>query len=115
VEVEPFNTRIAEAEKKGETWPRDPILIVFHLLRISGNEAPTIRMAKESPPGESPDRTTLSIFREGLPDDSVRGDWHYFELRRMEEPQGWRVTGIRRAFLCRRGPQGSRWGGEPCH
>jgi hypothetical protein len=111
--VEPFNDRIEEAERKGETWPRDPILIVFNLLRISSDEARTMSMTKESSPAENPDRVTLSIFREGLLDDSIRGDWHYFELRKTNN-RGWRVTAIRRAFLCRRGSQVDKMGGEPC-
>ncbi len=111
--VDPFNARIEEATNKGESWAGDPILIILNLLKISSSDARSIVMAKESSLSENPDRTTVSILRDGLLDDSIRGDWHYFELRKMND-QGWRFTEIRRAFLCRRGIQTEKLGKELC-
>jgi len=111
--IAPSNEKIEEAVKKGEAWPRDPILITMNLLMISNDEARLLVMSKESSPAENPDRTEVTVIRDGLLDDSVRGDWHYFELRKMND-QGWRFTEIRRAFLCRRGIQTEKLGKEFC-
>ncbi|MCX5834979.1 MAG: hypothetical protein NTV99_10820 [Deltaproteobacteria bacterium] len=111
--VAPFNAKIEEAVKKGEVWPGDPILIALNLLKISNDGARLLVMSKESSPAENPDRTGVTVIRDGFLDDSLRGDWHYFELRKMND-QGWRFTEIRRAFLCRRGIQMERPGKEFC-
>ena len=111
--IAPYNEKIEEAIKKGEVWPGDPILITMNMLMISSDDARLLIISKESSPAENADRTEVTVIRDGLLDDSVRGDWHYFELRKLSD-QGWRFTEIRHAFLCRRGIQTERLGKELC-
>lgn len=111
--ISPFNSTIEEALIRGENWPGDPVLIVINLFKVTDLETPYMSMTKENDPGENPNRTTITVFRDGFLDDSVRGDWHYFELGKMND-QGWRFTEIRRAFLCRRGIQTEKLGKELC-
>lgn len=62
---------------------------------------------------ESPVATRVTIVRDGLLDDSVRGE--FWEVALDRTPNGkWTVRGIRQAWLCRRGENTDRFGTLLC-
>jgi hypothetical protein len=53
---------------------------------------------------EAPSRSRVTVVREGLLDDSVRGDRWEISLERTAANR-WRVAEVKRAWRCRRGGQ----------
>ncbi len=95
-DVVPFPGRIEKAPTRGKNRPPDPVLIVYNLPRISDSDTRRLTMTENGSPAENPDRSAISLSGEDLLDDSIRGDWHYFGLRKTNRP-GWHVKEVRRA------------------
>jgi hypothetical protein len=111
VDVTERNARIAEAVADGETWPSDPIDLALWYLEFGG--APEMRISKTDAPGEAASTTTVTVIRDRLLDDSVRGIWDQLVLTR--QPDGtWRIEEARRAYRCWRGFQLDAFGDLPC-
>jgi hypothetical protein len=61
---------------------------------------------------EEPDSVHVILVRDGLLDDSIRGDWHALILHRLPDST-WRVAEARRAVRCRR-PDTKSYRSGPC-
>jgi hypothetical protein len=59
---------------------------------------------------EAFDQASITLIREGLMDDSVKGVRQRFELSREENV--WTLRAVKEDFSCRRGRKG--WGLQPC-
>lgn len=111
-DVEALNARVAEAVAEDESWPRSPLLLALHL--IGGDEDTRSLVIEEvKNRGEGADETKVVCIRDGLLDDSIRGDWWEFDLRRLANGT-WRVSGSRSAIRCRRGANTEAYQGKPC-
>jgi hypothetical protein len=111
LDVAPLNQAIEEAVAGGELETSTPLLIVFDLVG-GDREALIFALEQEYNRAEQPDSVRVTVVRDGLLDDSVRGDWHEFRLYRMADGT-WRVAQARRAVRCRRPDTGDYRSG-PC-
>ena len=111
VDVTERNAEVASAVAEGETWPSDPIDLVLWYLEF--RDAPTISISREDAPGEVAGTTTVTVVRDRLLDDSVRGIWDQLVLTRQDDGT-WRIEEARRAYRCRRGFQQDAFGDLPC-
>ena len=112
VEVEEFNTRIDEAVEAGENWPEDPILVISEFI-WGGLDAHYTSLTRQDNRVEGADSTIITIARDRLLDNSIRGDWHRITLHRLPD-RTWRLAEVRRAFRCYRGRQLDSFGAAPC-
>jgi hypothetical protein len=62
---------------------------------------------------ESPSAARVTVLRDGLLDDSVRGDRWDVDLERAQAG-AWRIKSVKRAWRCRRGGQFDRFGTGLC-
>lgn len=60
---------------------------------------------------EAFEHARITVVREGLLDDSVRGNRWRFDVNRTADGR-WRIDTLREDFSCRRGRAG--WGVQPC-
>jgi hypothetical protein len=112
VGVDEFNARIDGAVAAGAGWPSSPLSIALELLDgDAGARHVTVDQRRNR--AEAADTTTIVIVRDGLLDDSVRGDWHRVVLRRLPDST-WRVHEVRRAFRCQRGHHLNSYSSEWC-
>ena len=81
--------------------PRAPIEIAL-LLVGNSDETPRVVIEMFSDPDSDFNRATITVMRDGFQDDSVRGDWHEFQMSRATDGP-WRVAQARRANRCWRG------------
>lgn len=82
-----------------------------HRLGQEGRfEYATLKIAQHSRP-EAFDHARISVVREGLLDDSVRGNRWRFDVNRASDGR-WRIDSVREDFACYRGREG--WGVRPC-
>ncbi|MEN2426807.1 hypothetical protein [Chromobacterium vaccinii] len=72
-------------------------------------EYATLKVVQTSQP-EAFDRAGITLIREGLMDDSVKGVRQRFELSREENV--WTLRAVKEDFSCWRGRKG--WGLKPC-
>jgi hypothetical protein len=63
--------------------------------------------------GEDPTTTTVTVLRDGILDDSIRGIWHRIELTRSDHGN-WRIVEMSRAYRCRRGCNQERFSQRAC-
>lgn len=70
-------------------------------------------LSEEANRGEAPDTVVVIMVRDGLVDDSVRGDWHRVVYRRQGDGS-WRVHDLRRAYRCWRGHHLEAFGSKSC-
>lgn len=63
--------------------------------------------------GEAPVSTRITVLRDGLLDDSVRGERWDIVLDRAR-PDGWTIREVRRAWRCRRGGDPERFTAALC-
>ncbi len=111
VDVTERNSEIALAVAEGETWPLDPIDLVLWYLEFQS--APEVSISRKDGPGEAASTTTVTVIRDRLLDDSIRGIWDQLVLTR--QPDGtWRIEEARRAYRCWRGFQQDAYGDLPC-
>jgi hypothetical protein len=62
---------------------------------------------------EAPSAARVTILRDGLLDDSVRGDRWEVDFERSQAG-AWRIKSVKRAWRCRRGGELDRFGTAPC-
>lgn len=62
---------------------------------------------------EAPTASRLTVLRDGLLDDSVRGERWEIALERTTAG-GWKIGDVKRAWRCRRGGQTDRFAAERC-
>ena len=107
-----LNVRIEKAIAAEESWPQSPLLVTFYL--VGGDEDTRSLILEEiKNRGEGADATKVVCLRDGLLDDSVRGDWHEINLRRF--PDGtWRVSDARVAYRCWRSGDSDVYQERPC-
>ncbi len=112
LDAAPLNKRVEEAVARQEPWPRSPLLVTLHL--VGGDEDTRELVLKEiKNRGEGADSSKVVCIRDGLLDDSVRGDWHEFHLKRL--PDGtWRVSEAKAAFRCWRSSDSDVYEARPC-
>jgi hypothetical protein len=79
----------------------NPISLALALVG-SSEETPQIVVEMSSDEAADFNRATVTVIREGFQDDSVRGDWHEFQLSRGADG-AWTVLRAERAFRCWRG------------
>lgn len=118
VDCQPFNIEIDAALRAGETWPREPLLIVakrLHLGFDANGEWPLrfdLKMSNDG--GQFPKVLRFTALLEGLHDDSIDALWSRLELRR-DSDGSWRLAEERNAYRCARGDRrGSTFSATPC-
>ena len=101
VDVAPLNSRVDEAVDAGFDWPRSALYVTLNLV---GGDADTrsLVLSEVANRGEAADTMVIVVARDGLLDNSVRGDWHRAVLYRVMDGT-WRLHDMRRAFRCYRG------------
>jgi len=112
VNVAPLNSRVDEAVDAGVDWPRSALYVTLDLL---GGDVDTraLVLSEVANRGEAPDTMIVVVARDGLLDDSVRGDWHRAVLYRLTDGT-WRFHEMRRAFRCYRGGSLDRYSADLC-
>ena len=112
IDANELNARVEEAIAAEESWPRSPLLLVLHLI---GGDMDTKSLVIEEVKnrGEGADATKIVCIRDGFLDDSVRGDWHEIDLRRLSDGT-WRVQESRVAVRCWRSENTDVYQGKPC-
>jgi len=112
VDVAPLNSRVDEAVDAGLDWPQSALYVTLNLL---GGDADTrsLALSEVANRGEAPDTMVVVVARDGLLDDSVRGDWHRTVLYRVTDGT-WRLHEMRRAFRCYRGGSLDRYSADLC-
>jgi hypothetical protein len=97
--VSPDDYREASALAARGGAPLDVALTV-----VGAFEGSAQQIVQVNDGGEAPSRSRVTVVRDGLLDDSVRGDRWEVSLDRTAASL-WRVTEVKRAWRCRRGGQ----------
>lgn len=70
-------------------------------------------LVQENEAAEAPSASRVTVLKDGLLDDSIRGERWDIALERT--PAGvWAIAEVRRAWRCRRGDQPARFATVPC-
>lgn len=107
-----LNARIDDAAADAAAWTSSPLSVVLELFGGDA-DARLLTVDERKNRAEGADTTVVVIVRDGLMDDSVRGDWHRIVLRRLAD-RTWRLHEVRRAFRCRRGHHLDSFSSELC-
>ncbi len=111
VDVETFNLRLQAARRSDEAWAGSVMQIA---LEYAGPlEGSVAAIVERNQPTESPTRSTVTIIRDGLLDDSVRAIWDEIHFFRTGDGW-WEMESASRAYRCRRGPQQQHYSSELC-
>ena len=112
IDAEELNVRIDEAVAAGLDWPNSPLMVTLRLF--GGDEdARVIALEEEKNRGEGADAAAVVYIRDGFLDDSIRGDRHEVQYRRLSDGT-WRVREARVAIRCRRGDKTEVYQAGPC-
>jgi hypothetical protein len=109
-DVSEFNQTAARAAAAGESWPRDPILVVRRFARW-GSEQSGIWVMDGG--GVRPGRYQIVAIADGLPDDSVRGKRLDLSLERTRESL-WQITAAKLSWRCWPERGHESFSSEPC-
>jgi hypothetical protein len=112
LEVGALNGRVEEAVSAQEAWPRSPLLVAVHLL-CGDLDTRSLVLEEVKNRGESADETRISCIRDGFLDDSIRGDWHELDLRRLADGT-WRIRKAQVAVRCWRSEHTDVYQAKPC-
>jgi len=83
-------------------------------LAIVGRfEGSTQHIIQANEGSESPTTSRVTVLRDGLLDDSVRGERWEIALARNAKG-AWTIKEVKRAWRCWRGPQTDRFAATPC-
>lgn len=83
-------------------------------LRIVGeSEAATQHIVQMNDRGEAPSRSRVTVLRDGLPDDSIRGERWDIALEKTPAA-AWKIGEVKRAWRCRRGESLNRFTAVSC-
>ena len=88
-----------------------PLKIVLNILNISSVQK-DLAIYQSFSGTEERESVTVTVFRDGYLDDSVRGEWNEFEMKRASD-QTWRVINAKKAFSCWR-LESNQYQNEPC-
>lgn len=111
VDVAPFNERLRTASAAGEAWTEDAARIASEY--VGGLEGRVVAFLEVDDAGEGATGSTVTLIREGLLDDSVRGIWDELRLERADGGE-WQLMRAYRAYRCWRGDHGESYSAEPC-
>lgn len=110
IDVAPFNTEIENAIAHDAEWPTSPVLIVLKLLNGDA-EVQNLKITLKQNHIEEPYKALVTLIRDGILDDSVKGDYYQFVFS-VRQDRTWRIDEIHRAFQCWR--ENSGFQVEPC-
>lgn len=117
VDPAPFNAEVEAAMTAGESWPRDPYLVIIrrlHLGLAAGLEHPrSVKLEIAGDDKQFPDLLSVTATLDGLHDDSIAAIRQTLELRRQKDGS-WRVASETAAYRCARGGRSDAFSGEPC-
>jgi hypothetical protein len=83
-------------------------------LKIAGNsEAATQHIVQVNDRGEAPSRSRVTVLRDGLLDDSIRGERWDIALEKTPTA-AWKIGEVKRAWRCRRGESLDRFAAVSC-
>lgn len=83
-------------------------------LRVTGPfEGRTLYLVQANEGAEAPVASRVTVLRDGLLDDAVRGDRWEIRLERTG-PGPWRIADVQRAWRCRRGGNTDRFSVVNC-
>ncbi len=83
-------------------------------LRIAGAfEGSTQHVVQVNEGGEAPSTSRVTVVRDGLLDDAVRGERWDVDLERTTAG-AWRIREVKRAWRCWRGARPDRFASERC-
>jgi hypothetical protein len=83
-------------------------------LAVAGPfEGRTQQVIQVNEGAEAPTASRVTVLRDGLLDDSVRGERWDIALERTAEG-GWRIKAVERAWRCRRGAQTGSFAASRC-
>ena len=111
VDVAEFNGKVAGAAAAGEIWASNPTLVALRRLD-NDTVVKSLSLTQSAEAAEEIDALDVSIMRDGLLDDSVRGDRHRFKLQRQDDGS-WRIVQAQWSWRCWRG-EGDSYTVEPC-
>jgi len=106
--VAPAEYQVASAAAAGGGAP---IEIALKIVGEFEGRMQEVVQANEG--AESPSAARVTVLRDGLLDDSVRGDRWEVDFERSQAG-AWRIKSAKRAWRCRRGGQLDRFGTAPC-
>jgi hypothetical protein len=106
-----FNQRLSQETNKGKAWVQDPIQVVMEFM--GSRHSPRVNIQREDQGAEVAHSTTVTVVEDGYLDDSVRGTWTRFKMKRTDNRM-WRVVDIQRAYRCWRGHHKDSYSAQPC-
>jgi len=106
-----FNKRLSNAAEEGEPWARDPIRIALEFMNSQG--ARSVKIDREDQGGEAHASTRVTVVEDGYLDDSVRGSWTRFTMKRLDDGP-WRIANIQKAYRCWRGHHQESYSARLC-
>ncbi|RLA09884.1 MAG: hypothetical protein DRQ60_03175 [Gammaproteobacteria bacterium] len=112
LDVKELNEQVAAGVVAKEAWPRSPLQLVLHLF--GGDvEVQSLSLKEMKNRSEGADATKIVWIRGGFLDDSVSGDWHEVDLRRLADGS-WRINSARIAYRCRRATNPDEYQNKLC-
>lgn len=106
--VDPAEYRRAATVAERGAAPIDVALAVTGPL-----EGLTQHVIQNNDASEVPSASRVIVLRDGLPDDSIRGErWEIALVRSAAGP--WTIVEVKRAWRCRRGGEQNRFAASPC-
>jgi len=106
-----FNQRLSQEASEGKSWVQDPIRVALEFM--GSRHSRRVNIQREDQGGEVAHSTTVIVVEDGYLDDSVRGTWTRFKMKRTDS-RAWRVVDIQRAQRCWRGHHKDSYSAQPC-
>lgn len=105
-----MNDEIGQANRKGETWPKEAVLVALRFVG-AGLKGNTKSIEARTPP-ESQDTTTITVTESGYMDDAISGErWRLWMTKKADGT--WVIERALWAQLCSR-PGQRFYSSEPC-
>jgi hypothetical protein len=109
LDVAAFNRRLAAA--RDSTWARAAATVAIEFVGGAACECARFSVDVDAQP-ERFDEAQVTVIRDGLLDDSLRGDRHRLHLRRVKGR--WNVEAAHRSWRCTSGRGQQDYGITPC-
>jgi heat shock protein HslJ len=106
-----LNQRLSQEASEGKAWVQDPIRVALEFM--GSRHSPRVNIQGEDQGGEVAHSTTVVVVEDGYLDDSVRGTWTRFKMKRTDS-RTWRVVDIQRAYRCWRGHHKDSYSAQAC-
>ncbi len=104
---------VAEYGKAAALAARKGAPLEIALAIVGPFEGATQQIIQVNQGVEAPSASRVTVLRDGLLDDSVRSERWEIALERTGGG-AWKISEVRRAWRCRRGPQTDRFAAERC-